>query len=107
MRHCSEDDLILHYYGETPGHPDVTQHLDTCRECAAAYESIAATMWLVGVNEVPERSDAYGREVWQHVRARLPEGPAPWWQLWLGWRPLLAGAALAVMVMAAFVAGRA
>jgi len=106
MTHCSEDDLILHYYGELPSQRDLTQHLDTCAECAAAYQAIADTMRLVAIPDVPGRGDAYGREVWQQIRARLPERPAPWWQLWFGWRALAAGVALAAMVAAAFVAGR-
>jgi len=77
MTHCSEDDLILHYYGELPSQRDLTQHLDTCAECAAAYQAIADTMRLVAIPDVPGRGDAYGREVWQQIRARLPERPAP------------------------------
>ena len=77
MTHCSEDDLILHYYGEVPAHREVTQHLDTCAACAANYQSIAETMRLVAAPDVPERSERYGREVWQQVRARLPERRRP------------------------------
>ena len=45
-------------------------------------------------------------EVWQRIRARLPEQQAPWWQRWFEWRLVAAAAAVAVLVVAAFTAGR-
>ena len=40
MKHYSEDDLILYYYEERPRRADVTQHLDACEQCAAAYREL-------------------------------------------------------------------
>ena len=88
MTHYSEDDLILHYYGEGPrrGFPsrgsgssratsrgDIEHHLETCAECVAAYHALVETLRLVVAPEVPERDDTYPLAVWQRIRSRLPE----------------------------------
>jgi hypothetical protein len=122
VKHYSEEDLILHFYGERgrwstgAGHRrqrrKIEQHVDTCPECAAVYQGLAATLQLLDAPETPERGDQYGLEVWQRIRARLPEQEASRWTMsmaWLRWalweRPAVAGA-LAMLFVAAFFAGR-
>ena len=106
MSHYTEDDLILYHYGEGRRRGEVERHLETCESCAAQYHSIAHTLQLVSAFDVPERGETYPLEVWQRIRARLPEQEAPWWTLWLAWRPLSTAAATAALIVAAFVAGR-
>ncbi|HEV8346134.1 MAG TPA: hypothetical protein VGQ16_06155 [Vicinamibacterales bacterium] len=116
MAHYNEEDLILYYYGEGRKRPAIERHLDECGACAATYREIAGTLASVTEPELPERGDQYGLEVWQRIRHKLPDavpggrGPwsefVPWWMLWFrGERLMLVGAA-AVLVLAAFVAGR-
>jgi hypothetical protein len=122
VKHYSEEDLILHFYGERgqwrtgAGHRrrvrEIEQHVDTCQDCAAIYQSLAATLHLLDTPETPERGEQYGLEVWQRIRARLPEQESSRWtvsMVWLRWalweRPAVAGA-LAVLIVAAFLAGR-
>ena len=122
MKHYSEEDLILHFYGETGAwrtgagerrrRRDIEQHVDTCPECAAVYQSLAATLQMLAAPETPERGEQYGLEVWQRIRARLPEQQPSRWtvsMMWLRWalleRPAVAGA-LAMLIVAAFFAGR-
>jgi hypothetical protein len=61
---------------------------------------------MVPASEPPERGDQYGLEVWQRIRHRLPEQDAPWWVAWLRWDRLVLVSAAAVLMIAAFVAGR-
>jgi hypothetical protein len=61
---------------------------------------------MVTAPEPPERGDQYGLEVWQRIRHKLPEQHAPWWMAWLRWDRLALAGAAAVLVLAAFVAGR-
>ena len=109
MSHYNEDDLILYYYGEGRKRPDIERHLDECGACAATYREIAGTLSMVTEPALPERGDQYGLEVWQRIRHKLPEQEVPWWALLgtisRGERLMLVGAA-AVLVLAAFVAGR-
>jgi hypothetical protein len=106
MPHYNEEDLILYYYGEGRKRPAIEKHLGECGACAATYREIAGTLASITEPELPERGDQYGLEVWQRIRHKLPEQEVPWWMLWFrGERLMLMGAA-AVLVLAAFVAGR-
>jgi hypothetical protein len=110
MTHCTEDDLILHYYGEERTRPEIgleiERHLSACAECSATYRSIEETLRFVVAPEVPERSDSYSLEVWGRLRTRLPERRARWWQAWFAWKTVALAAAVATVVVVAFVAGR-
>ena len=104
--HLTEDDLILHFYGETRQPGSVHIHLAGCPTCAAEYEEIASTLTLVSTPPPLERGDLYGLEVWQRIRPLLP-APDPWWRLsrMRGNRPVLAAASL-LLIAAAFATGR-
>lgn len=104
--HYTEDDLILYYYGEHRRRVQVDQHLADCTSCRALYGDITASLALVTDPGVPERGDQYGLEVWQRIRQQLPEQEAPWWAVWTRPHRLALAGAMAVLVLAAFVAGR-
>ena len=106
MSHCTEDELILHYYGEARAPAAVDRHLATCAGCADAYQAIVGTLQLVVAPEPPERDDSYSHEVWSRLRGRLPERPVPWWQAWFGWTPVTVAAAIATVVIATTVGTR-
>lgn len=106
MKHYSEGDLTLYYYGEGRGWTDVEKHLGDCAVCAALYRDISGTLTVLTEPEVPDRGDQYGLEVWQRIRHQLPEPGGSWWSIWLRWDRLAMAGAAAVLVMAAFVAGR-
>jgi hypothetical protein len=106
VTHYPEEDLILYYYGEGASRAEIERHLDGCASCTATYRAIGRTLAMVPASEPPERGDQYGLEVWQRIRYRLPEQAAPWWVAWLRWDRLLLVSAAAVLIIAAFVAGR-
>ena len=103
MTHCSDDDLVLHYYGEETAQ---ASHLAACAECATRYRELEAVLQTVYSLDAPPRGDQYGLEVWMRIRHQLPEREPRWRTLWAQW-PLatLAGAAL-VLIVAGFAAGR-
>jgi hypothetical protein len=105
-KHYSEEDLILYFYEERARRGDIQSHLDTCAECASAYRALAATLKMIDTPEAPERGEQYGLEVWQRIRHRLPEQEMPWWSVWFRADRLALIGACAVLVIAAFVAGR-
>jgi len=110
MTHYSEDDLTLYYYGEGRGRAAIERHLDACAACRSLYREIAGTLAMIAAPEAPERGDQYGLEVWQRIRHQLPEQDAgPWRSLWtslVAVDRLGLAAAAALLVVAAFVAGR-
>ena len=105
MPHYAEDELILHHYGESAQPDRIDRHLQECEQCASTYRGIARTLALVGDLDVPDRDERYGLEVWQRIRHDLAPQEAPFWMDFFGRRLGLLGA-LAVLVVAAFGAGR-
>ena len=109
MTHYTEDDLTLYYYGEGRRRHDIERHLESCAACAASYREIAGTLALIAAPDVPERGDQYGLEVWQRIRNRLPERETGFSRFsgFLGFSGFSVAAAAAVLMIAAFVGGRA
>jgi hypothetical protein len=117
MNHLTEEQLILHYYGEDPGDPAVDavvhdalaieQHLDDCAQCRTHYSSLQRVLNIVDSLPVPEQPADYGDRVWQQISHKLPARrhgllnflPSPW-------RWATVSAAMAGLLVVAFVAGR-
>lgn len=104
MAHCSDDDLVLAYYGESDA---ADAHVAHCGECAVRYRELQSMLALIGPGDVPSRDDRYGLEVWQRIRHRLPEVEPRWYAVPVRWRLMAsAGAAAVVLIVTGFVAGR-
>ena len=104
MNHLSEEQLILHYYGEEPDAPGAEMHLDECAECRELYGSLARVLYVVDTLPVPSRLPEYGAEVWQRIEHRLPARRR--WTFSAPWRWAAAAVALASLLVVAFLAGR-
>lgn len=108
MTHLSEEQLVLHYYGEEGDALALEQHLDACGECRAVYASLQRVLNIVDGLPLPERDAGYGAQVWQRIEERIPGRRA---RRWTGWIPTparwaVAGAAFAGLLTIAFLAGR-
>ncbi|HKW96284.1 MAG TPA: hypothetical protein VJN43_01060 [Bryobacteraceae bacterium] len=108
MTHLSEDDLVLHYYGEREtGGPQ--GHLETCEACRANFAALAQVLDAMSGLEAPEPAEDLGSRVWQRIRPQLAGTRTPWWSgvaRWFEPRNLAVAGAMAVLVIAAFLAGR-
>jgi hypothetical protein len=104
MNHLSEEQLILHYYGEESDEPGADMHLDQCAECRELYGSLQRVLNVVDTLPVPARSPEYGAEVWRRMEHRLPA--RRWFRLPAPWRWAAAAVALASLLVVAFLAGR-
>jgi hypothetical protein len=102
MSHPGEERLILFHY---EGGRRVSRHLAACLPCRGRFSEIQRLLAAVDAAPVPERGDAYGRDVWQRLAPRLPERPDPFWKGIFAPRLAFAGA-LAAVALAAFLAGR-
>ncbi|HTK94091.1 MAG TPA: zf-HC2 domain-containing protein [Terriglobales bacterium] len=107
MEHLSEERLVAHHYGDESAREraQAEQHLAACPDCARQMAELASLLGAVQAPEEPARSESYGTEVWNRIRAHLPEQPER--RSWFGWpqRWAVAGA-VAVLVVAAFLVGR-
>lgn len=100
MTHCSDDELVLHYYGESP---EAGEHLAACAACDERARDLASL--LAKVDEpVPVRDERYGTEVWYRVRPHLEPARGFWRSATFRWA--LAAAATVALVASSFVAGR-
>jgi len=105
MNHLSEEDLVLHYYGEAADALPVDLHLKECEECRALYGSLQRALNAVDGLPVPERASDYGVQVWRRVAPYLPvRGRFRF--LTSPWQWAAAGAVFATLIVAAFLMGR-
>lgn len=114
-RHLTEDELVLHYYGEMSDAAEAgaTAHLDSCVECRAQLAQLQRVLALVDVGVPPEPDAAFEARTWQRLEPSLKDLPRQLrrsfglfpWSLppiaRLAW-----GAAACVVVLGAFAAGR-
>lgn len=105
--HLTHDDLVLHYYGETPREEAlrVARHLDECDGCRAEAATLGEVLRMVVAAPPADPRPGFERDVWARIEPRLDK-PASRWRAWFAApRWVLAGGA-AALVAAAFVAGR-
>lgn len=105
MNHLSEEDLVLHYYGEAADSLPADLHLKECEECRALYGSLQRVLNVVDGLPVPDRTSDYGAQVWQQIAPYLPVRRR-FRFLTSPWRWAAAGAAFATLIVAAFLTGR-
>lgn len=103
MKHLSEEQLTLQYFGD--GDRESAEHLNGCAECSARFNDLKDLLDGVRAPEVPECSADYGTQVWNRIRAHLPEREPKraWWSMTPRWA--VAGA-MAALLVAAFFLGR-
>jgi hypothetical protein len=108
--HVTEDDLILHYYGELE--PAAAARADGhLRECATCHGSLTTLQRvLAAVDAVPplEVGDGFERKVWARLQPELDREPRKGWLSWFVLSPprLAWVAAVVILVASAFFAGR-
>ena len=113
MNHLTEEQLILHYYGEEADGLATEVHLDECEDCRARYGAYQRVLNVVNSLPVPERAPGYETELWRRISPQLSRTghriswPAIFPSQWaFPWRWAAAGATLAALLTVAFLAGR-
>lgn len=114
MKHLSEEQIVLHFYGDADDAAGIETHLRECAECRRALETLKSVLAAVDASpamQAPERGADYSEWVWQKLSPQLAEEKrVAWWRMdWAArMRPqrwALAGA-MAALLIVAFVAGR-
>jgi hypothetical protein len=107
MKHLSDEELILQYYGERAD--GAGEHLQICESCRASFESLGRVLHSMDGLDVPEPAEGYEGRVWNRLAPELERPRAQRWSrlgAWLSPRRLVAAAAMAVLLIAAFLAER-
>jgi hypothetical protein len=70
--HPSEDELILHYYGEDgAAEASVETHLASCDACGASWQQLRRVMETIDAAPVPEPGPAFERTLWAALAPQL------------------------------------
>ncbi|MGZ4872402.1 MAG: anti-sigma factor family protein [Candidatus Angelobacter sp.] len=106
MNHLSEEQIVLHYYGDAEETAEVERHLAACPNCRAEFSSVQSMLAQIEPLEVPEPPAGFEEKTWLNVRDRLPEkggflrrlfGPQQKWAF---------AGTMVLLLAAAFLAGR-
>lgn len=106
MKHLSQEQIVLHYYGDAEDEQEVLRHIGECSACHDEFERVRLLLQRIEPTEVPEPVPFYEEKVWLRLRDRLPEKRFGF-RRWLATPPRWAVAgAVTLLLVAAFVAGR-
>ena len=107
--HLTDDELVLHYYGEMNG-PDEERagtHLAACAACQQNYTRLQRVMAYVDCAPAVDAPAGFERVAWARLEAALPARRGGWMSSALFSPSRLAwAAALVVIITGAFIAGR-
>jgi hypothetical protein len=104
--HLTDDELVLHYYGEMrdPEEARACAHLAECPACRENLATLQRVMAAIDSAPLVEPDSWFEQRTWARLQPALAAPGRRAWQL--PWRAIAWGAAAALIVMAAFVAGR-
>ncbi len=106
--HLTDDELVLHYYGEMSDAAEARAcaHLDGCTTCRENLAALQRVMAAIDTAPMPEPDAWFEQRTWARLAPAIaaPVRAQHGWQL--PWRALAWGAAAALVVIAAFIAGQ-
>jgi hypothetical protein len=106
MNHLSEEQIVLHYYGDAEEASEVERHLAACPECRAEFARVQSMLKQIEPLEVPEPPASFEEKTWLNLRDRLPEKRSFLQRLLQGRQKWAFAGVMAVLLAAAFLAGR-
>jgi len=106
MNHLSEEQIVLHYYGDAEETAEVERHLAACAECRAEFARVQSTLQQIEPLEVPEPAAGFEEKTWLNLRDRLPEKGSFLKRLFGAQQKWALAGAMVVLLATAFLAGR-
>ena len=106
MNHLSEEQIVLHYYGDAEEATVVERHLADCAECRAEFTRVQSTLRQIEPTEVPEPGEGFEEKTWLNLRDRLPEKGGSLRRLFGKQQKWALAGAMLMLLAAAFLAGR-
>lgn len=108
--HLTDDELILHYYGEleAAASANASAHLRECATCHASLTMLQRVLAAVDSTPPIEIAEGFERKVWARLQPELERGSRKNWLSWFVLSParLAWVAGIVVLVAASFFAGR-
>ncbi|HEV3218154.1 MAG TPA: hypothetical protein VGZ48_00175 [Candidatus Acidoferrales bacterium] len=110
MKHLNEQELVEYRYADAADRAEAARHLHECAECRAEYERLERVLAAVDALPVAEPAADYEERLWRALEPQIATRKRgfDWsgWREWLAPRRLVPIGAVALLVVAAFVAGR-
>jgi hypothetical protein len=106
MNHLSEEQIVLHYYGDAEEAAEIERHLSACPDCRAEFARMQSMLRQIGSLEVPEPPTSFEEKTWLNLRDRLPEKGGFLRRLFGTQQKWTLAGAMALLLAAAFIAGR-
>jgi hypothetical protein len=106
MNHLSEEQIVLHYYGDAEEAPEIERHLNACPDCRAEFARVQSTLRQIEPLQVPEPLEGFEAKTWLNLRDRLPEKGGFLRRLFGAQQKWALAGAMVLLVAAAFLAGR-
>jgi hypothetical protein len=72
LNHLTEEQLVEHYYEESPQPAHVVHHLRECKRCAETYAELRSDLDAIEPISAPARDAGHGEQVWQSIRNFVP-----------------------------------
>src|SRR5262245_66422819 len=72
MKHLSEEQIVLHYYGDADDASAIESHLSACADCRAEFARVQAMLRQIEPIEVPEPTAGFEEKTWLNGRDRVP-----------------------------------
>jgi hypothetical protein len=106
MNHLTEEQIILHYYDDAEGGPDIEHHLSVCPDCQAEFARVQTMLQQIEPTEVPEPLATFEEKTWLKLRDQLPAKGSIFKRLFGPQQKWALAGAMALLLAAAFFAGR-
>src|SRR5215475_10693995 len=106
MTHLSEEQIVLHYYGDADNAAAVESHLSACADCRAEFARVQAMLRQIEPIDVPEPAAGFEEKTWLNVRDRLPALKTGFFAWLFSPRRFVLAGSMAALLVAAFLAGR-
>ncbi|HEY3767066.1 MAG TPA: hypothetical protein VGN44_00190 [Candidatus Angelobacter sp.] len=106
MNHLSEEQIVLHYYGDAEGEPEIERHLAACPDCQAEFARVQTMLKQIEPLEVPEPLTTFEEKTWLNLRDQLPARGSFFKRLFGPQQKWAFAGAMALLLAAAFLAGR-
>jgi predicted anti-sigma-YlaC factor YlaD len=106
MNHLSEEQIVLHCYGDADGAAEVEQHLAQCADCRAEFARLQSMLRRIEPLAVPEPSANFEEKTWLNLRDRLPEHGSFFRRLFSPQNKWALAGVIGLLIIAAFLAGR-
>src|SRR5437588_8715001 len=106
MNHLSEEQIVLHYYGDAGAEAEIERHLAQCAECRGEFSRVQSMLKQIEPLEVPEPAANFEEKTWLSLRDRLPEHGGFFGRLFGTQQKCALTAAMALLIVVAFLAGR-